>query len=113
LTARLLPVLAAVPKRSAPVYCAAKAGLIAFTSALRHQVHRDAPNILVVDAMLPLVDTAMTEGRGRRKISPGAAADGILAGLRRNRDTIRVGAVSTLLALHRLSPSTARLLVAD
>jgi uncharacterized oxidoreductase len=128
LTAQLLPVLAAaprgtivnvtsalglVPKRSAPVYCAAKAGLIAFTTALRYQVNRDAPHIRVVDAMLPLVDTAMTEGRGHRKISPAAAADGILAGLHRNRDTIRVGAVSTLLALHRLAPSIAARLVAD
>ncbi|MCG8918369.1 SDR family NAD(P)-dependent oxidoreductase [Actinokineospora sp. PR83] len=128
LTARLLPALAAapsativnvtsalgvVPKRSAPVYCAAKAGLIAFSAGLRHQLAVDAPHVRVVDAMLPLVDTAMTEGRGSRKISAGAAADGILGGVRRGRSVVRVGGVGVLLAVHRLAPGLAARLVAD
>ena len=126
LTARLLPALGRasratvvnvtsalgiVPKRSAPVYCAAKAGLIAASTALRYQLARDAPHIRVVDAMLPLVDTAMTEGRGKRKISPDAAAQAILTGL--HRDRIRVGGVRALLAVHRLAPALAARLVAD
>ncbi|MFE7741789.1 SDR family NAD(P)-dependent oxidoreductase [Nocardia sp. NPDC057455] len=129
LTARLLPALAAapcatfvnitsalgvVPKSSAPVYCAAKAGLIAATISLRHQLARDAPTVRVVDAMLPLVDTAMTAGRGRGKISPAAAAAAVLAGLQKRRvRRIRVGLVRVLLGIHRLSPALAGRLVSD
>lgn len=129
LTARLLPVLAAapratvvnvtsalavVPKRSAPVYCATKAGLVAASTALRYQCAEDAPHVRIIDAMLPLVDTAMTSGRGRGKIGADAAAAAILAGLRdERRHTIRVGKVRVLLGLHRLSPGTAARIVAD
>ncbi|MGW5316638.1 SDR family NAD(P)-dependent oxidoreductase [Nocardia thailandica] len=129
LTARLLPALAAaphatvvnvtsalavVPKRSAPVYCASKAGLVAASTALRYQLAVDAPTVRVVDVMLPLVDTAMTAGRGRGKIAPDAAAAAILDGLRENRaHAIRVGKARALLALHRLSPALAARLVAD
>ncbi|MFC7616386.1 SDR family NAD(P)-dependent oxidoreductase [Actinokineospora soli] len=123
LTARLLPVLATtrnpvivtitsalgpVPKRSAPVYCAAKAGLIAFSTSLRYQTP-----VRVVDVMLPLVDTAMTAGRGAGKISPDAAARAVLRALRSRRDTVRVGKAKVLIGLHRLAPRLAAKVVAD
>ncbi|MGW0637368.1 SDR family NAD(P)-dependent oxidoreductase [Nocardia salmonicida] len=129
LTARLLPTLALapaativnitsalglVPKRSAPVYCAAKAGLIAGTTSLQYQLAVDAPTVRLVDAMLPLVDTAMTAGRGRGKISPDAAAAAVLAGLRaRHVRRIRVGKVGILLGMQRISPALAARVVAD
>ncbi|MFD9547261.1 SDR family NAD(P)-dependent oxidoreductase [Nocardia salmonicida] len=129
LTARLLPTLALapaativnitsglglVPKRSAPVYCAAKAGLIAATTSLQYQLAVDAPTVRLVDAMLPLVDTAMTAGRGRGKISPDAAAAAVLAGLRtRHVRRIRVGKVGILLGMQRISPALAARVVAD
>ncbi|MFE9789311.1 SDR family NAD(P)-dependent oxidoreductase [Nocardia salmonicida] len=129
LTVRLLPTLALapastivnitsglglVPKRSAPAYCAAKAGLIAATTSLRYQLAVDAPTVRIVDAMLPLVDTAMTAGRGRRKISPDAAASAVLAGLRkRHVRRIRVGQVGILLGMQRISPALAARVVAD
>ncbi|MEU4418121.1 SDR family NAD(P)-dependent oxidoreductase [Nocardia salmonicida] len=129
LTARLLPTLALapaativnitsglglVPKRSAPVYCASKAGLIAATTSLRYQLAVDAPTVRIVDAMLPLVDTAMTAGRGRGKISPDAAAAAVLAGLRKRRvRRIRVGKVGILLGMQRISPALAARVVAD
>ncbi|HVK20295.1 MAG TPA: hypothetical protein VM677_02935 [Actinokineospora sp.] len=61
--------------------------------------------------MLPLVDTAMTAGRGTRKISADAAADATLAGL--NRDVVRVGSIRTLAALHRFVPRVAARLIRD
>ncbi|MCM2388319.1 SDR family NAD(P)-dependent oxidoreductase [Streptomyces albipurpureus] len=48
--------LAVIPKPSAPVYCAAKAGVRTFTRALRYQCDDAAPHIRVIDAILPLVD---------------------------------------------------------
>ncbi len=103
--------LAVVPKRSAPVYCATKAGLRAFTTSLRYQLAAGAPGVRVVEAVLPLVDTPMTAGRGVRKISADRAAAAILDGVTAGRDVVQVGAVRPFLLLNRLAPGlTARLL---
>ncbi|CRK60488.1 short-chain dehydrogenase/reductase SDR [Alloactinosynnema sp. L-07] len=99
--------LGLVPKRAAPGYCATKAGLSAFSTSLRYQL---APR-RVVEAMLPLVDTAMTAGRGTGKISADAAAQAILSGL--HRDVIRIGATRKLAALHRLAPGLAARIIRD
>jgi uncharacterized oxidoreductase len=61
--------LALAPKQSAPVYCAAKAGLRSFTKSLRYQERARAPHVRVVEVLPPLVDTDMTRGRGRGKMS--------------------------------------------
>jgi short-subunit dehydrogenase involved in D-alanine esterification of teichoic acids len=105
--------LAVTPKRSAPVYCAAKAGLRTFTTALRYQTERDAPHVRVVEAMLPLVDTPMTAGRGRGKITADEAATAIVRGLDRGADVIPVGKVPLFLALHRLAPRRAARMLRD
>jgi short-subunit dehydrogenase involved in D-alanine esterification of teichoic acids len=103
--------LALAPKMTGAVYSATKAGLRTFTKALRYQmeaVWRDGgPDVRAVEAMLPLVDTPMTAGRGRRKISGSAAAREILRGLDRERDEIYVGAARALRLLHRLLPGAA------
>ncbi|MEU3597263.1 SDR family NAD(P)-dependent oxidoreductase [Streptomyces sp. NPDC006798] len=97
--------LAVVPKPSAPVYCAAKAGVRTFTRALRYQCEDSAPQIRVVDVVLPLVDTEMTAGRGRGKISPAETAGAIVDGIRRGRTEIRVGKAALLPVLMRVAPS--------
>ncbi|MCU0449106.1 MAG: SDR family NAD(P)-dependent oxidoreductase [Bernardetiaceae bacterium] len=60
--------LGLVPKRSAPVYCATKAGLHLFSKALGYQLA--ATQVRVMEVIPPLVDTPMTAGRGTGKISP-------------------------------------------
>lgn len=97
--------LALSPKASAPVYGAAKAGLRSFSRALRWQLAGGV--VRVVEVLPPLVDTAMTAGRGRGKISPEAAAAEIVAGLRRGRDEIFVGRTKLLRLITRLSPRLA------
>ena len=99
--------LALAPKQSAPVYCAAKAGLRSFTKALRYQSEARAPHLRVVEALPPLVDTAMTSGRGRGKISAEACAAEIVAGMERGRDSIYVGKTKLLRVIHGFSPSLA------
>jgi uncharacterized oxidoreductase len=54
--------LALAPKQSSPVYCASKAGLRSFTKALRYQARARAPQLRIVEALPPLVDTDMTAG---------------------------------------------------
>ena len=99
--------LANAPKKSAPVYCASEAAVRIFTRALRYQCEDQASHVRVVDAVLPLVDTDMTRGRGRGKIAPEAAAAAIIEGLRRDRVEIHVGKSALLRRLMRLAPSLA------
>jgi uncharacterized oxidoreductase len=97
--------LALAPKSSSPVYCASKAALRSFTKSLRAQVRQAGWPILVQEALPPLVDTDMTRGRGRGKISAVAAASQILEGVRKGRTEIDVGATALLRFILRLSPT--------
>ncbi|MFD9126698.1 SDR family NAD(P)-dependent oxidoreductase [Kitasatospora sp. NPDC059571] len=102
--------LAYAPKRTAPVYCAAKAGLHTLLDALRYQAEDTTPQVKVQEIVLPLVDTAMTAGREgpARKIPAEAAAAAIVAALRNGRAVTPVGAARSLLAVNRVSPPAAR-----
>jgi uncharacterized oxidoreductase len=94
------------PKPSAPVYSATKAGLASFTESLRHQV---APlGIHVIEAVPPLVDTAMTAGRDTGKISPEAMADAIFVGMMQGRSLVATGIARRVLLLNRLLPGLVR-----
>jgi len=119
LTALLLPVLKAndnaaivhvssglalAPKRQAPVYCATKAALHSFSQALRYQLQQ----VRVFEILPPLVDTAMTEGRGKGKIAPEKVAEAFVKGFARNRYEIAVGKVRLLQLLLRVAPRLAR-----
>ncbi len=105
----LTSALALAPKKSAPVYCATKAGMRSFTRAIRYQL--DGTGVAVHEVVPPLVDTAMTQGRGKGKISPEAFAREMLAGLEAGREEILVDRTRILHALHRVSPGTVRRLM--
>jgi uncharacterized oxidoreductase len=97
--------LAFVPKRTSAVYSASKAGLHLFTDALRVQLH--GSNIRIVEAVMPLVDTPMTAGRGVGKLSPDRAAAAIREGLWSGPEKIYVGKARFLPPLLRFAPSLA------
>lgn len=97
--------LAIAPKAGAPIYCATKAALSAFSRSLRYQL--EPTPIRVFDVLAPLVDTAMTEGRGRGKISPERFAEELLSGMAKDRYVMRVGKTKLLYALSRLIPELA------
>jgi uncharacterized oxidoreductase len=99
--------LALAPKKSAPVYCASKAFVHGFAKALRYQCEDSAPHLKIVEVLPPLVDTPMTAGRGRGKISPAQVASETLAGLAAGRREINVGKTKLLRAVQRLSPALA------
>lgn len=101
--------LALAPKSSAPVYCASKAGLHSFTQSLRAQLRSDG--VAVFEVLAPLVDTAMTAGRGSGKISPADLAGEFWRGWRRDRFEIFAGKTKLLRFLLRLVPSLARSLM--
>jgi short-subunit dehydrogenase involved in D-alanine esterification of teichoic acids len=97
--------LALVPKQSAPGYCATKAALHSFSIALRWQL--EGTSVKVFEALPPLVDTAMTKGRGTGKLSPEACAKEIVAGLRADRTTLLVGKSALLARVSRWAPEFA------
>jgi uncharacterized oxidoreductase len=97
--------LAVVPKASAPDYCATKAALRSFSKSLRWQL--EGSSVRVVEALPPLVDTAMTAGRGANKLSAAECARRILQGVQRGQREIPVGQTWWLMAVARLSPSLA------
>jgi len=97
--------LAYVPKQSAPVYCASKAGFHVFTQALRYQL--EDTTVKVFEVIPALVDTAMTKGRGKNKTTPEQLCIEVLKGLVNNNYEIKIGKAKFLLLLKRLIPSLA------
>ncbi|MBH5319628.1 SDR family NAD(P)-dependent oxidoreductase [Paenibacillus sp. GSMTC-2017] len=97
--------LGLVPKKSAPVYCGTKAGLHIFTKSLRDQLA--TTQIRVFEIIPPVVDTNMTRGRGRDKISPKQLADQFFPYFRRNQLEVPIGKVKLLKIINRIFPSLA------
>ena len=98
--------LALFPKRQTALYCATKAALHSFSQSLRYQLD-DTP-VRVIEAILPLVDTPMTKGRGGHKLSPTTVAAEVIAQAARGRDEIYIGKAKILPVLARLAPSIPR-----
>jgi len=95
--------LAIVPKAQAPVYCGTKAGIHILSKSLRYQLQK----VKVFEIIPPLVDTAMTEGRGKGKISPQRLADEFIKAFKKNRYEVNIGKVKLLRIINRISPSMA------
>ncbi|WP_456417579.1 SDR family NAD(P)-dependent oxidoreductase [Thiolapillus sp.] len=98
--------LSLAPKTSSAVYCATKAALNIFSQSLSYQL--EATNISVQQAFLPLVDTAMTRGRGKNKMSAEKAAKEIIRGIEQDKTENNIGKIKLLRILFRLSPSLAK-----
>jgi uncharacterized oxidoreductase len=96
-------ILALAPKRNAPVYSAAKAGLRAFTRGLRYQLEPHT-HVRVVEVLPPVVDTGMTAGRGSNKMHPADVAREIVRGLERGDDEIWIGKARFVRVLLRVAP---------
>jgi short-subunit dehydrogenase involved in D-alanine esterification of teichoic acids len=101
--------LAIVPKESAPVYCATKAALHSFSKALRYQL--ESTDVRVFEIMPPMVDTEMTRGRGKDKITPEELAEEALEAIEKNRFEIRIGKTRFLSMIHRLYPGYAEKMI--
>ena len=62
-------------------------------------------SVRVLEAVMPLVDTPMTEGRGRRKLPADEAAAARLAGLWHPGGVFHIGQARALPILRRVAPS--------
>lgn len=97
--------LGIVPKRSAPIYCATKAALHAFSRSLRYQLQ--GTPVKVFEIITPLVDTDMTRGReiNAVKMSPESLAREVIQKLEKDCYEIKPGPVELMLFLNRAVPS--------
>jgi len=99
--------LAIAPRAGGPVYCATKAGLRSFTQSLRHNL-RDT-NVVVIEALPPVVDTAMTRGRmNGNKMSAKQCAAEIVDAIATNAPEANVGMVKILRLIYSISPALVR-----
>ena len=99
--------LAIVPKKSAPIYCATKAAVHSFSKSLRWQMEDSGSQVKVFEVLPPLVDTAMTAGRGTGKLSPQQVATAVMRGLEADRPEISIGKTRVLRAVNRILPPLA------
>ena len=94
-----------VPKRT-------EAGLHLVTSALRVQM--EGSTVRVLEALMPLVDTPMTTGRGRGKLSAEQAARQLIEGLLAGNLRVHVGKAQWVPWLQRWAPGVlARIMQQD
>jgi len=91
------------PKRTSAVYSATKAGLHLFSEALRAQLQ--GSTVRVVEAVMPMVDTAMSQASSVGKISPAQAAREVITGMNKGHSVVWVGKTRAIPVLRRLAPS--------
>ncbi len=101
--------LAIAPRAGGPIYCATKAGLRSYTMALRAQL-KDS-HVRATEALPPVVETKLTAGRGKMKMSANDCAAAMVRGIERNDPQINIGLTKLLTAIHSLSPALARMIM--
>jgi len=99
--------LAIVPKAQAPVYCGTKAGIHIFSKALRYQMD----TVKVFEIIPPLVETQMTEGRGKGKISPQRLVVEFIKAFKKDNYEVNIHKVKLLRIINRISPFLANRIV--
>lgn len=97
--------LAISPKKSAPVYCATKAAIHNFTKAFRYQM--EATQIKIFEILPPLVETPMTAGRGKGKITSEQLVAEFMEDFRNDKLESHIGKTKWLKLVSRLSPKLA------
>jgi uncharacterized oxidoreductase len=99
--------LAIAPKMSASVYCATKSAIHSFSKTLRYQL--EDKGIKVFEIVPPLVETPMTEGRGRgkSKITPDQLVEEFIRDFAKNKFESYIGKSKLLKFIHRLAPNLA------
>ena len=99
--------LAFVPLPSAPIYCATKSAVHAYTQSLRFQL--EETGVEVIELMPPAVKTAMTaelsEGEGIALMTTEALIMQSFAGFKAGKFEIRPGQANQLAFMRRFAPN--------
>lgn len=93
------------PKKSASVYCATKSAIHSFSKTLRYQLEETSTKVFEI--IPALINTPMTEGRGKSKITPEQLVDEFIQNFRADKFESYIGKTKLLKFIHRLSPKLA------
>ena len=99
--------LSYVPSSLEATYSASKVALRFYTETLRKHLEVLSSHVKVFELLPPLVATDMTAGRNNKKITPEKVVKDLIAGLKKERFTIRVGDTKMLYIINRLFPKMA------
>lgn len=97
-------ILSIVPSILEATYSASKAALAFYTQSLRKHLQIIDSNVKVFELLPPLVDTDMVTDRNDKKISPEQLVKGLIAGLKNDKYTIRIGDAKVVYLLNRIAP---------
>ena len=100
-----------VPLNLAPTYSASKAAMHFYTVSLRDHLKILNSKVKVFELLPPVVATSMTENLENKAITPEKLVNALIAGIKNNRFTIRVGLTKFLYLANRLFPKLAYRLV--
>ncbi len=97
-------ILSYVPALLEATYSASKVALQFYTKALRKHLQILNSNLKVFELLPPVVATEMTADRNDKKITTVELVKALIAGLKKDQLTIRVGDTKALYILNRLFP---------
>ena len=100
-------ILSYVPSVIEATYSASKAALRFYTETLRKHLEVLKSKVNVFELLPPVVATDMTAGRNDKKITPEKVVKTLIASLKKNQFTIRVGDTRLLYIVNRLFPKMA------
>lgn len=99
--------LSYVPLNLAPTYSASKAAMRFYTAALRDHLEILNSKVKVFELSPPVVATSMTENLENKAITPEKLVNALIAGIKKNQFTIRVGLSKVVYLMSRLAPKIA------
>lgn len=97
-------ILSIVPSLVEATYSASKTALAFYTKSLREHLQIINSKVKVFELLPPLVATEMTAGRNDKKMSTEDLVKGLIAGLKKDQYTIRVGDSKLIYLLNRFFP---------
>ena len=100
-------ILSYVPSAIEATYSASKVALRFYTETLRKHLEVLNSHVKVFELLPPVVATDMTASRNDKKITPEELVKKLIAGLKKNKFTIRVGDTKLLYVVNRLFPTMA------
>jgi uncharacterized oxidoreductase len=100
-------ILSYVPSALEATYSASKVALRFYTEMLRKHLEVLKSNVKVFELLPPLVATEMTAERNDKKITPEKLVQALIAGVKKDQFTIRVGDTKLVYIINRLFPKIA------
>jgi uncharacterized oxidoreductase len=100
-------ILSYVPLNLAPTYSASKAAMHFYTVSLRDHLKILNSKVKVFELLPPVVATSMTENLKTKAITPEKLVNALIAGIKKDRYTIRVGDSRLVYLINRLFPKMA------